>query len=1519
MLGLNLLILALISVNTRASLSLINTPGLPIPENSLFYDFRLEGITLNQIDPDVSLDQPAQDIQSKILSSKQKFLINFTLSGELNFYLAKSKDEVLSEAKLNLDSPLFNISQTLNQDTPGKYSCPISRTYSLSTTKPVSAIDNNIAKWQFIPLGVKLNGRRFEAFSYTGYLSGLNYQDNSPLTQEEIPIELTFSFQLQDAQGVPLSNKAIPLELNCLDEFKSEQINLVSDSQGIINYSLSYNIKVSFSGGSLVKLSSPQDIPRPLYQSRIVDQNQRTHFIWSPSILGAPENPPIIMQWGGGGEGRQRPQPDKRGLPDTGKNLGQNTLDPNNSAGADPINLTLGNVYTQALDIFVPAKGLPIKFERTYNSLEDYNGVLGYGWTHSYNMRITFAGPEDDLEAVVVVMWQDGRRIHFVRDTNGGYQTPKGEYSKLTRNPDGTFILTTKYGQVYNFNILGRLLSLRERNNNQTDLVYDSGGNLITITASGGRKIDLAYDSKNRISSIILPNAGVVKYSYDSDNNLASFTDAGGNLTKYSYAPYHLLEVITDPNSHNRYFSYDWYSRGISFSYDYNNRKVSLSYDEANYKTIITDSLGNKQEYYYQSVDGVELINKIVDSSQNTEEFVWDNNLNRTEIKDKNGFVTRMSYDNQGNLLTVTDPQGNVTAFTYEPRYNLITSSIDALGRTTAFTYDDKGNLKTLTDALGKKSEFIYDAAGQLSKTTNARGFATEFNYNAYGDLSRVTDALGNTTVFEYDQAGNCAKTTDAKGNVTAFTYNYNNQITKVTYPDLTYAAFTYDKAGNRILSRDYSGNETKYEYDVTDKLSKVTDASGGVINYSYDTEGNLISLTDSLENRMLYEYDILNRLIKAINPAGIATEYQYDAAGNRTQRKDGNGNITGFLYDSLNRLTRISYPDASKVEFSYDVLSNRKTMQDKTGITNYAYDTLGRLVSVSGAQANDTITYEYDVVGNRAKMIDQDHKTTLYSYDALNRLKNITDAQGKITTYNYDQVNNLSAVNYPNSTSAAYTYDSLSRLLSLVNKNPSAQPISSYSYTYDTLGRRTKVIMPEAQVSFGYDNLSQLISEVRTGANAYNIAYAYDKSGNRVSRTQNAGKIFYSYNTLNQLFEERKKSAQDTTTVTVTGRVDDSMARVSVQGEPVAVSNGQFQAVNIALNRGVNLITALAEDLAGNKSAHQIQVNVIDPLLRKYTYDLNGNLVKKEEGTQVTSYTYDYENRLAGVSGPLGNAAYVYDGEGKLATQTEAGVTAYFLYDGLDVLIERNAQGQTTASYSRGLSYGGGIGGIISRTTSEGPNYYHYDGSGNVIQLTNATGEVIQSYSYEAFGGLISQSGAVANPYQFSTKRSSPVSGLVDFGFRSYNPVIGRFTTPDPLGMVDGLNRYLYCANNPVNWVDPWGLCKEGQSYNQLPPWALVVGGVTIATPIPGDEVAFWASVGIVVVGNYAVHEFSRYNKKGPLWDAPGMPGDRIRQYEQNQPGAYKPPPNFKNWKDKIIWAAGLLAKLFNNFKGGN
>ncbi|MFH1776990.1 MAG: RHS repeat-associated core domain-containing protein [Candidatus Omnitrophota bacterium] len=146
------------------------------------------------------------------------------------------------------------------------------------------------------------------------------------------------------------------------------------------------------------------------------------------------------------------------------------------------------------------------------------------------------------------------------------------------------------------------------------------------------------------------------------------------------------------------------------------------------------------------------------------------------------------------------------------------------------------------------------------------------------------------------------------------------------------------------------------------------------------------------------------------------------------------------------------------------------------------------------------------------------------------------------------------------------------------------------------------------------------------------------------------------------------------------------------------------------------------------------------------------------------------------------------------------------YVYDRALPIIERDAAGTSLTTYTRIPGAPGGIGGLISSSDVSSTIYYHCSHLGNVEQITDSAGAVIQTYEYDAFGNIVNESGSLNNDHQYKTKEYSPNTGLIYFGARYYNPVIGRFITPDPLGMVDGPNMYLYCGNDPVNSVDPYG-----------------------------------------------------------------------------------------------------------------
>jgi RHS repeat-associated protein len=116
----------------------------------------------------------------------------------------------------------------------------------------------------------------------------------------------------------------------------------------------------------------------------------------------------------------------------------------------------------------------------------------------------------------------------------------------------------------------------------------------------------------------------------------------------------------------------------------------------------------------------------------------------------------------------------------------------------------------------------------------------------------------------------------------------------------------------------------------------------------------------------------------------------------------------------------------------------------------------------------------------------------------------------------------------------------------------------------------------------------------------------------------------------------------------------------------------------------------------------------------------------------------------------------------------------------------------------------------VLSEFRSATASYYVQDGGASVTSLSNASGALANTYIYDSFGKLTASTGTVTNPFQYAGRELDQETDSYYYRARYFDQNSGRFISEDPIGNEDGMNFYAYVGNNPTNYFDPSGLCKE-------------------------------------------------------------------------------------------------------------
>jgi RHS repeat-associated protein len=644
---------------------------------------------------------------------------------------------------------------------------------------------------------------------------------------------------------------------------------------------------------------------------------------------------------------------------------------------------------------------------------------------------------------------------------------------------------------------------------------YDSGGRVGQVVDVLGRIVNYRYDNLNRLVSVADPSGGVTEYTYDAAGRMETLKDARG-----------IVFLRNEYDGNNRVWRQtqaDNTTFTFLYTLDGNNRVTEtqltdprgnvqrFSFNTSGYLTQEVRAFGagaaDEQTFTYDRLAPTNLLNSVTDALGRRTRFIYDTtpgstaNVLAVHRLDNTAtpIITTFTYDAVSNVAkSVTDPLGHLWAFDHDPVTGQVVTiknpaPFDATQQT-VLTYTPAGQVQTVRDPMLNETRFTYDAgllssvrdpllqvttlerdaAGRLVTVRNPLGQTTRYGYDALDRRVTVLDPMGQGTTFSYDPNGNLLTISDARGSVTRYAYDDMDRVITRTDPLGRIEQYQeHDGNGNLLRATDRKGQARVFTYDAHDRLATATykHADGTVhstVTYARDKANRLTQVVDSAWGTITFTYDDLDRLITEQTPLGTVA-YGYDDAGRRTSMLVP-GEITyTYEYDTANRLTTIKKNAVAQVALAYDAASRRTVTTLPNNLTvNYAlYDAASQLREVQYKQASTvlgTLTYTYDVVGNRTAVGESWARTTLPTamapgtYDAANRRSGLP----------YDDNGNLLGYGAQN-----YQWDARDRLASIT-------PGPTAAFTYDPLGRRTRTTFEAAVTDYLYDGLNA-VQEIRT------------------------------------------------------------------------------------------------------------------------------------------------------------------------------------------------------------------------------------------------------------------------------------------------------------------------------------------------------------------------------------------------------------------------------------------------------
>jgi RHS repeat-associated protein len=1046
----------------------------------------------------------------------------------------------------------------------------------------------------------------------------------------------------------------------------------------------------------------------------------------------------------------------------------------------DPVDVATGDVIVPQTDIQLGGS-LPLAVGRVHRSSYRGGRWFGRSWASTLDQRLVLTGQ------AVVFAAEDGMVLCYPRPADDGVPVlpVAGRRWPLTRDHGAYTVTDPQAGLVRRFTLrpgfyvsaagAGELplVSVTDRAGHKIRFGYSEDGSPESVMHEGGYHLKVVARG-GRVTGLMLAGAGpdgqdvpLTRYGYDEAGDLAEVFNSSGLPLRFSYDDAGRMTGWTDRNSWSYQYQYNADGRCVRGDGPSGNLSATFGYDrdhDGRLVTTYTDASGSVTRYQITPRSQVAMVTDPLGGVTLQEHDRYGRLISRT---DPLGRVTRWSYDAAGNLAVVTRPDGMRAVAVYN-ELNLPTALTAPDGSKWRQRYDEAGNLIRRTGPDGAVTTYTYDERRHLSTVTDPLGAVIRLKCAAAGLPVSVTDPEGAVTGIVRDGFGRLATVTEPDGSVSQLTWTIEGHLLSRSHGDGTAERFTYDGEGNLIEHRSPVGALTRFEYSSFNQMAARTGPDGTRTEFSYDHALRPVTVTHA-RLTWQYEYDPVGRLVAQTDYNGATTEYQYDAAHQLTGRVNAAGQHLRFAYDLAGNLTQRS-ADGVVTSFGYDLAGRLGRARNQHAELEFYRDAAGRVTAQTcNGRAVQT---SYDAAGRPVRRVTPSGAQTHWDYDLAGRPSRL-QASGQELRFGYDQAGRETRRDLPGGLTLSQDWDHEGRLTAQVITGGTAaasalprlagpgQAVARRSYSYRADGLLVGV---DDQLSgprrFGLDAAGRV-----TGVSGPDWAeqYAYDPAGNLAGAAWPAPP----------------------------GHLAAGWAGANVQG-PREYSG-------TLINRAGDV--RYRHDACGRITRRQQVRDSRRPAAWSYTWSADDQLTEviTPDGARWR-YLYD----------PLGRriAKQRLDADGRVTGQTD------FTWDG------RTLAEQASAVDGRVVTWDYRPGTFTplaqyERTTGRQAPQDQIDSQffaivtdliGTPSELTAADGTLAGFQERTVWGGTLWHPDGVSTPLRFPGQYYDDETGLHYNNYRYYDPAVGRYLTPDPLGLAPAPNPHTYVAN-PHVLADPLGL----------------------------------------------------------------------------------------------------------------